>query len=279
MKNLENNVLEKIIREKENEISTYKYRENLADLKSKVLEITSTLSFKDYLNPQCIKNYPKRALLPKLKVFFSVGLIRPNFKPHEIALDYIQAGAAAISVLTDVTFFQGSLEHLQQVRSVSTLPLLRKDFMIDPYQIYQARAYGANCILAIVAVLEKPQLEDFCGLAQELNMNTLIEVHNEEELIEALQIKNDAVILGINNRNLKTLKMDLKTSERLKKLIPLDIPVICESGISERKQIEHFEELGFSGFLIGEHLLKEKDIQKKLKELCAVGDMVSLSNH
>ncbi|MBF0492430.1 MAG: indole-3-glycerol phosphate synthase TrpC [Deltaproteobacteria bacterium] len=268
MKNLENSILEKIIYEKANEVSTHKYRENISTLKAKILDADNTLSFKDFLNSNLHPELPKTRIIAEIKKASpSVGLIRENFDPKAIAKDYLEAGAAAISVLTDVTFFQGSLQDLQDVRSVCHRPILRKDFMIDPYQIYQARAYGADCILGIVAVLEKQQMEDFCGLARELGMHTLVEVHNQEELIEALQIKNDSLILGINNRNLKTLKMDLKISERLKTFIPSDLPVICESGISQRSQIEYFEKLGFSGFLIGEHLLKKRDIQKKLKEL------------
>lgn len=268
MKNVEHTVLEKIVREKVNEISTYKSRETLADIKLKSRDAAKALSFSKYLNPQSYSEIPNTRIIAEIKKASpSAGVLRNPYQPGSIAQAYQEAGACALSILTDVAFFLGSLEHLKEVRSVFHRPILRKDFMIDDYQIYQSRAYGSDIVLAIVALLEKSQLQDFCGLAQDLGMTTLVEVHDEEELREALSIKSDSIVLGINNRNLKTLKMDLGISEKLKKNIPDSLPVICESGISNRSQIEHFEKLGFSGFLIGEHLLKEKDIQKKLKEL------------
>ncbi len=268
MKNIEKTVLEKIVYEKRNEISTYKFRENLTQLKSKARDGHKIYSLKDHLNVQKHSELPQTRIISEIKKASpSAGLLRNPFDPAAIAIDYYEAGACALSILTDVAFFKGSLEDLQGVRSVFPRPILRKDFMIDEYQIVQSRAYGADCILAIVALLELTQLEDFCGIAASLGMTTLIEVHNREELEEALQIKNPNIVLGINNRNLKTLKMDLSISEKLKLHIPQDKQVVCESGISNRNQIEHFEKIGFNGFLIGEHLLKEKNIKAKLRDL------------
>ncbi len=267
--NYQNTLLEKIVQTKKEEIASGKLRESLQDLRNRCRDAELTRSFVKMFDPSFLSHeLPQTRIIAEIKKASpSAGLIRPDFDPVRLAHTYVDAGAAAISVLTDTVYFQGSLSDLQSVRKVSPRPVLRKDFMIDPYQIYEARAYGADCILAIVAILEKQQLIDLCGLANELGMASLIEVHNEEETRVALQVDQPQVLLGVNNRDLKTLKIDLKTTERLRKLIPSKKTVIAESGISNRKEIEHYLSQGVSGFLIGEVLMKEKNIRAKFDEL------------
>lgn len=195
----------------------------------------------------------------------SKGLIRKDFDPQKIAEEYELNGAVCLSILTDEPFFQGKLEYLQMVRNSCDLPILRKDFMIDPYQIYETKAYGGDCILLIVAALDKVQLRDFSQLAEELNLDILIEVHSEAELINALTI--DPKLLGINNRDLTTFDVDKNLSIKIAKQIPSDITVISESGISKKEDIFSCKEHGIHSFLIGESLMKEKSPGKALKEI------------
>jgi len=264
-----NTILEKIVEAKKEEISSARFRESLADLKSKARGVPETRDFCEvFREGPLTQGLPVTRIIAEIKKASpSAGLIRPQFDPVGIAKIYLDAGAAALSILTDGPYFQGHLDHLQSVRKISERPLLRKDFMIEDYQIYQARAYGADCILAIVAILEKQQLVDFCGRAEELGLSTLIEVHDETELATALAVNSKRVLLGINNRDLKTLKVDLKTTERLRPLVNSDALVVAESGFSKRDEIERLLKAKVNGFLIGETLLKAKDIKAKFKEL------------
>jgi indole-3-glycerol phosphate synthase len=197
----------------------------------------------------------------------SRGIIRPDFDPVEIAKIYAGNGAAAVSVLTEALHFQGSLEHLKNIRKAlpDKLPLLRKDFIVDPYQIYESRAYGADSLLLIVAILEPEKLQELLGISHELNMSCLVEVHNEAEVEIAL--KSQAKIIGINNRDLNTFGVDLATTERLRPLIPRDRIVVSESGIKERTDIEKLRRLGIDAVLIGESLMSASDIAAKMREL------------
>ena len=195
----------------------------------------------------------------------SAGLIDKNFDPLKIAGEYEAANIAAISVLTEEDFFQGSLEILQQVRNHVSLPLLRKDFIIDPYQIYQSKYFGANCILLIASILSQQELADFSEVANNLNLNALVEVHNESELDKALSI--DADIIGINNRDLTTFKVDIETSLRLKEKIPGDIITVSESGIKNFQQVQALEKAGFNAILIGESLMRVEDKKNKIRLL------------
>ncbi len=195
----------------------------------------------------------------------SIGILRDNFKPIKIARIYEANGAAAISVLTDEKFFQGSLSYLTMVRNTVRLPVLRKDFIVDPYQIYEAREAGADAILLIAAFFSKEELQDFMLLASELGMDCLVEVHSEKELKTVLQ--TNASIIGINNRDLKTFKTDLETTLRLRPLIPSEKIVVSESGIKSRKDIEKLLENGVNAVLVGETLMKSNNIPKKLHEL------------
>jgi indole-3-glycerol phosphate synthase len=197
----------------------------------------------------------------------SRGIIRPDFDPVEIAKIYAGNGAAAISVLTEAKHFQGSLDHLKDIRKAlpDKIPLLRKDFIVDPYQIYESRAYGADSLLLIVAILELEKLQELLRISHELNMSCLVEVHNKAEVEIAL--KSQAKIIGINNRDLNTFNVDLATTERLRPLIPPDRIVVSESGIKERTDIEKLSRLGIDAVLIGESLMSAPDIAARMREL------------
>lgn len=195
----------------------------------------------------------------------SKGIIRPDFDPLTIAETYQQHGATCLSVLTDEKFFLGHLNYLGLIREQVSLPLLRKDFICDPYQIVEARAYGADAILLIAAMLDLHQLRDFAALAAELHLDVLLEVHDEAELDLALQ--TDCELIGINNRSLRTFVTDLGTTARLRCLIPADRFVVAESGINSRGNIEELLAAGAGAFLIGESLMREADIGAKLEEL------------
>ena len=197
----------------------------------------------------------------------SKGVIREDFEPKKIAEDYEANGATSLSVLTDEPFFQGKLEYLDMVRSTCTLPILRKDFLIDPYQIYETKASGGDCILLIVAALDLVQLKDFSQLAEELNLDVLIEVHSHEELNKALTI--DPKLVGINNRDLTTFKVDKNLAIKLSKEISKDVIIVSESGISSREDILFSKEQGIHSFLIGESFMKEPSPGRALKEILA----------
>ncbi|PKN12242.1 MAG: indole-3-glycerol phosphate synthase TrpC [Deltaproteobacteria bacterium HGW-Deltaproteobacteria-4] len=194
----------------------------------------------------------------------SKGIIRSDFDPLTIAETYQTHGATCLSILTDEKFFFGHLGYLGLIREQVSLPLLRKDFICDPYQIVEARAYGADAILLIAAMLDLQQLRDFASLASELHLDVLLEVHDEAELELALQ--TDCELIGINNRSLRTFVTDLGTTERLRPLIPADRFVVAESGINNRTHIKRLLTAGAGAFLIGEALMREEDIGAKLEE-------------
>lgn len=200
----------------------------------------------------------------------SKGVIRPDFDPVAIARSYQRGGAACLSVLTDERFFFGRLEYLNLIRAEVDVPLLRKEFIIDPYQVYEARVFGADAILLIASALEDGVLCDLAGLAVDLGLDVLLEIHDETELERALRVTTP--MLGINNRNLKTFKTDLGVTERLLPLIPSDRLVVAESGIRSRRDICRLQQAGAGAFLIGESLVREQDIEGKLAELCGRQD-------
>ncbi|MEE8583102.1 MAG: indole-3-glycerol phosphate synthase TrpC [Dehalococcoidales bacterium] len=198
----------------------------------------------------------------------SRGVIRQDFNPVAIAGAYAAGGAAAISVLTEVHYFQGSLEYLKDIRTAlgeNRPPLLRKDFIFDPYQVYESLAYGADSLLLIAAILTPEMLVDLCALSHELGLSCLVEVHNESDLVTALE--SGAGIIGINNRDLNTFTVDLATTERLRPLIPADRIVISESGIGNRDDVDNLKRLGVDALLIGEALMAASDIAAKMREL------------
>lgn len=195
----------------------------------------------------------------------SKGLIRPDFHPAEIAKAYEAAGASAISVLTDEKYFQGRIEYLTAVHDAVGLPILRKDFIVDPYQVYEARAAKADAILLIVAALATEQLKDLMALAAELGMASLVEAHSPEELGTALEI--GARIIGINNRNLQTLETRLETTLELASRVPGDRILVSESGIFTRADVERLMAVGVDAILVGESLMRERDPGAKVREL------------
>ncbi|MDY6134725.1 indole-3-glycerol phosphate synthase TrpC [Campylobacter lanienae] len=198
----------------------------------------------------------------------SKGVIRDNFDPLQIALEYERAGAWAISVLCEPHYFLGSIEYLGLVRRFVNLPLLRKDFIIDRYQIAQARIYGADMILLIAKALDTKSLIELSNYANELNLTVLMEIHDEEDLEKALQ--TNAKLIGINHRNLKTFDMDMELSLKLKELIPSDRVVVAESGLYSYNQILSLNQNGIRGFLIGEHFMRQDDIYQAVMDIRGV---------
>jgi indole-3-glycerol phosphate synthase len=195
----------------------------------------------------------------------SKGIIREDFDPVRIALEYEQSGASAISVLTEEDFFLGRREYLTRIRASVAIPLLRKDFIIEPYQVVEARALGADAFLLIVSLLTDPTLEELIFLGQELGMEALVEVHNEEELDRALH--TPARIIGINNRDLKTFVTDIQTTFRLVERIPEGRVVVSESGIQSPEDLKQMERFGIEAVLVGEVLMRSPHPGEKLREL------------
>ncbi len=195
----------------------------------------------------------------------SKGVLIEDFDPVALGKTYSENGAAAISVLTDEHFFQGKLEYLTQVHDVVKVPVLRKDFVIDTYQIYEARAVNADMILLIVAALDDTQLQDFYTLATELGMTALVEVHTETEMERALNLK--AQLIGVNNRDLRTFDVDLMTTARLAKMVPEDVLLVAESGIRTVEDVRKMGSYGASAVLVGEHLVKSGDVAAKVQEM------------
>ena len=195
----------------------------------------------------------------------SRGMLRPNLNPVELAQTYAEGGAAAISVLTEANYFMGSIEHLAAIREVVGLPLLRKDFIFDPYQVYESRAYGADALLLIAAVLNQEQLKELVSLSHSLGLRCLVEVHNTDEVERA--VLSGAEIIGINNRDLNTFTVDITTTRRLRPLIPQERIVISESGIKSKRDIEKLGKWGVDAVLVGEALVTASDVMAKMKEL------------
>jgi len=195
----------------------------------------------------------------------SKGIIRADFDPAAIARSYQQGGAACLSVLTDVDFFQGSNEYLQQARAACELPVIRKDFIVDSYQVVEARAIGADCVLLIVAALEDSQLGELNSCARDLGLDVLVEVHDRDELERSLELGN--TLVGINNRDLHTFSTSLETTTALLPHIPADRVVVTESGIHTRADVELMREQGVNGYLVGEAFMREPDPGQKLAEL------------
>ncbi|WP_455235041.1 indole-3-glycerol phosphate synthase TrpC [Thiogranum longum] len=195
----------------------------------------------------------------------SKGVLRENFEPSEIAVSYQQGGATCLSVLTDVDFFQGADEYLQQARAACGLPVLRKDFVVDPYQVYEARAMGADCVLLIVAALDDAMLLELLGLADRLGIDALVEVHDALEMERALA--TPAPLIGVNNRNLRTFQTSLDTTIELLPDFPDDRLLVTESGIHTRDDVQRMRSVGVHAFLVGEAFMKAVDPGRKLAEL------------
>ena len=243
-------ILDKIVERKRDEVAQLKRKGIVLPLAFRGRQIDPPRGFR-----QALLDYDGVAIIAEVKKASpSKGVIREDFDPVAIARNYEQSGAQAVSVLTDVDFFQGSLLYLMQVRQAVRLPVLRKDFIIDALQIEEAHAHGADAILLIAAILDLRQLQDYQVCAAELGMDVLVEVHDEKEL--ELALAADSRLIGINNRNLQDFSMDLNTTFRLKKMIPAGIPVVSESGLRDQTDIRRLEEAGVSAALIGETLMR-----------------------
>jgi indole-3-glycerol phosphate synthase len=258
-------ILQTIVSHKRQEVTAAMAATPMAELRSRIADLEDTpRGFEQALRSATASGWT--AVIAEVKKGSpSKGVIRADFDPLEIASIYERSGATCLSVLTDERFFLGHLSFLSLIREQVRLPLLRKDFIFDPYQLYEARSAGADAILLIAAMLELSQLRDLSALARELRLDVLLEVHDEEELDLALQ--TDCTLIGVNNRSLRTFVTDLSTTERLAKLVPPERLLVAESGINSRSDILRLQQRGAGAFLIGESLMREEDIGAKLREL------------
>ncbi len=256
-------ILQQILQRKTEEIAAGKSVFSIADLTAQARECPATRGFESSLR-LALKRGP--AVIAEIKKASpSAGVIRENFRPHAIARSYKAAGAACLSVLTDRDFFQGEAKYLQQARAACSLPVLRKDFIIDPWQILESRVMGADCILLIVAALEQSVLQELLDLANESGMDVLVEVHDEAELERALRLDHD--LIGVNNRNLNTFEISLATSERLQKMLPGKQLLVTESGIKTADDVKRMQGSGINTFLVGEAFMHETDPGQALKRM------------
>jgi indole-3-glycerol phosphate synthase len=257
-------ILKSIIARKREEVDERSAKRSLAELKAGLEAIEAPRGFVQALRDKQVASQPS-VIAEIKKASPSKGLLRDNFHPAEIAQSYATYGAACLSVLTDVDFFQGSDADLQEARAACHLPVIRKDFVIDPYQVYEARTLGADCILLIVACLSDRELSELNALAHSLGMDTLIEVHDAEELQRALQVPGQ--LIGINNRNLRTFEVNLQTTLDLLSDIPADRLVVTESGIHTSEDVQLMRQNKVNTFLVGEAFMRVENPGEKLAEL------------
>ncbi len=255
-------ILDDIVRDKRADLPARMQQNPIAALEARPLFQEQRRGF-----AAALQAAPRAIIAEIKKASPSKGVIRADFDPVAIGRRYAQCGAVAISVLTEERYFLGSLDYLAAVRAATDLPLLRKDFLFDPYQIYEARAYGADAILLIVAMLDDQQLVALQKQARELGLDVLVEVHDESEMQRAL--KAHATLIGINNRDLRTFHTTLETSERLARDVPSGALVVAESGIESIADIDRLERALVHCFLIGESLMRCADPGAKLKQLLA----------
>ncbi len=257
-------ILTTILARKAEEVAARSARVSLADLRALVDDAPPTRGFADALNAMVGQGDP--AVIAEVKKASpSKGVIRQDFRPADIAVSYEFGGAACLSVLTDVDFFQGADDYLKQAREACTLPVLRKDFTVDPYQVYEARVLGADCILLIVAALDDAQLVDLSGLAMQLGMDVLVEVHDIDELERALQVP--VPLVGINNRNLRTFDVSLETTLAMKDAVPKDRLLVTESGILVPQDVATMRAAGVNAFLVGETFMRAEEPGEALRQL------------
>lgn len=262
-------ILEKIIEHKSRELSAGKARVPLGEMIDRARNAPPARPFRAALEA-AVEGGGTAVIAEIKKASPSKGVIREAYDPAEIARTYQAHGASALSVLTDERFFQGAGRHLQVARRACTLPVLRKDFLIDPYQVHEARAIGADCILLIVAALTDARLAELEALARELGMDCLVEVHDAKELDRALALS--PALLGINNRDLHTFQTSLDTTLGLLRAIPMQSRVVTESGINTREDVKRLRTHGVQRFLIGEAFMRAPNPGAKLAELFRPAD-------
>ncbi len=260
-------ILEKITAVKHQEVAAARKRKSLeavrADAESRVL----TRDFVGALRSKIAAG--QSAVIAEIKKASpSKGVLRADFEPADIAQSYAEYGAVCLSVLTDKDFFQGSSDYLRQARASCTLPVLRKDFMVDAYQIYESRAMGADAVLLIAACLNDGQMAEFEQIARSLDMAVLVEVHDADELLRALKLKSP--LIGINNRNLKTFEVSLDTTISMLADVPKDRLLVTESGITTPADVARMREVGVNAFLVGEAFMRAADPGEALAKLFAV---------
>lgn len=253
-----NSILERIAERKAEEVASAKRKTPVSSL-----NLNTSLPIRDFVG--ALKANSPAIIAEIKKASPSKGLIRADFDVAEIATIYAQNGASCLSVLTDQDFFQGHPDYLSLAKSTCSLPVLRKDFIIDSYQVQESRFLGADCILLIVALLDDYQLMDYCQMAQELNMAVLVESHTREELNRAIKLPTS--LIGINNRSLHTFKTDIQLSIQFKDMVPDNKIIITESGINSRDDINFMLSKGIRTFLIGESLMRVNDIGFALRSL------------
>lgn len=256
-----NDALKEIIAKKKEKLILAKQNLPESELKAKISGAGPTLPFIQAINkPRVI------SLIAEIKKASpSAGILRQDFDPAAIAAIYQESGAAAISVLTEEDFFIGDINYIKQIKSLVKLPVLRKDFIFEAYQVYESRFYGADALLLIAELLSKDKLAELIQIAQDLGMDCLVEAHNEKDLKKALSLK--APLIGINNRDLHSLEVDFKTTENLFTLIPKDKIVVVESGVKSFQDILFLKVLGVNAVLIGQAFMQSPDIAKKIEEV------------
>ena len=262
-------VLDDILRDKVDEVAQRAVRVGLSELQDQIqrnqnVVTTRPRGFASALQ-RTVDAGRSGVIAEVKKASPSKGLIRENFEPAAIARSYEAGGAACLSVLTDEKYFKGHDDYLRKARAVSTLPVLRKDFIVDEYQVWETRAIGADCLLLIVAALEASKLQELYALAKELNLDVLVEVHDEQEMQMALDLKCD--LLGVNNRNLKTFETSLETTQKLSALAPSNTLLVSESGIHSKADIAYLRSLAVNCYLIGEAFMREEDPGMASREL------------
>jgi indole-3-glycerol phosphate synthase len=258
-------ILKKIVAHKRNEVAAAQAAAPVSELKARIADLEDLpRGFERHLREAVASDWT--TIIAEVKKGSpSKGVIRDDFDPLEIAEIYQNNGATCLSVLTDEQFFLGHLRYLALIREAVSLPLLRKDFICDPYQIHEARAAGADAILLIAAMLDLHQLRDFHAIARGIHLDVLLEVHDEAEMERALQ--TDCTLIGVNNRNLRTFETDLGTTGRLARMMSADRLLVTESGINCRADVVRLQSEGAKAFLIGEAMMREDDIGAKLQEL------------
>ncbi|OZB53171.1 MAG: indole-3-glycerol-phosphate synthase [Stenotrophomonas sp. 14-69-23] len=257
-------ILNTILARKTQEVAERSARVPLSELKARVADASPVRGFASALQA-AIANGDPAVIAEVKKASPSKGVIRPDFRPAEIAVSYELGGASCLSVLTDVDFFQGADAYLREAREACTLPVLRKDFVIDPYQVVEARVLGADCILLIVSALDDRQLAGLSDLAMQLGMDVLVEVHDIDELERAIQVP--VPLVGINNRNLRTFEVSLDTTLSMRAAVPRDRLLVTESGILGPADVRTMREAGVNAFLVGEAFMRVEEPGEGLRQL------------